>query len=164
MLSSSARRAPAAILSFDWRAQCGESAGGDMTFWPQVICPNFVGANSTVVPKIFALLTFTFLLYRSEDSLNLGARGAARCNQLPCRLTRALGGRFGLGCGEARHCVIGFVEALLSQAAKANEGGVSFWVPGFFGSLAAVRQQPGMAAGGHLLRRPHASRTHSGAP
>jgi hypothetical protein len=27
--------------------------------------------------------------------------------------------------------------------AKADEGGVSFWVPGFFGSLAAVPQQPG---------------------
>jgi hypothetical protein len=26
---------------------------------------------------------------------------------------------------------------------KADEGGVSFWVPGFFGSLAATPQQPG---------------------
>jgi hypothetical protein len=26
---------------------------------------------------------------------------------------------------------------------RADEGGVSFWVPGFFGSLAAVPQQPG---------------------
>ena len=26
---------------------------------------------------------------------------------------------------------------------KADEGGVSFWVPGFFGSLAAAPQQPG---------------------
>jgi hypothetical protein len=33
--------------------------------------------------------------------------------------------------------------ALLSQPATADEGGVSFWVPGFFGSLAAVPQQPG---------------------
>jgi hypothetical protein len=33
--------------------------------------------------------------------------------------------------------------ALLSQAARADEGGVSFWIPGFFGSLAAVPQQPG---------------------
>ena len=30
-----------------------------------------------------------------------------------------------------------------SHCAKADEGGVSFWVPGFFGSLAAVPQQPG---------------------
>jgi hypothetical protein len=27
--------------------------------------------------------------------------------------------------------------------AKADEGGVSFWIPGFFGSLAAAPQQPG---------------------
>src|SRR5215510_3400470 len=31
--------------------------------------------------------------------------------------------------------------ALPDQAARADEGGVSFWVPGFFGSLAAVPQQ-----------------------
>ena len=30
-----------------------------------------------------------------------------------------------------------------SHCALADEGGVSFWVPGFFGSLAAVPQQPG---------------------
>ena len=30
-----------------------------------------------------------------------------------------------------------------SQCALADEGGVSFWVPGFFGSLAAAPQQPG---------------------
>src|SRR5438105_4152603 len=33
--------------------------------------------------------------------------------------------------------------ALFSQCALADEGGVSFWVPGFFGSLAAAPQQPG---------------------
>jgi hypothetical protein len=32
---------------------------------------------------------------------------------------------------------------LLSQGAFADETGVSFWVPGFFGSLAATPQQPG---------------------
>jgi hypothetical protein len=32
---------------------------------------------------------------------------------------------------------------LFSQCAFADEGGVSFWVPGFFGSLAAAPQQPG---------------------
>src|SRR5437899_1423694 len=31
----------------------------------------------------------------------------------------------------------------LSGSASADEGGVSFWVPGFFGSLAAAPQQPG---------------------
>src|SRR4029079_17525482 len=30
-----------------------------------------------------------------------------------------------------------------SHCAKADEGGVSFWVPGFFGSLAATPLQPG---------------------
>jgi hypothetical protein len=36
-----------------------------------------------------------------------------------------------------------FVMVLASQTAMADEGGVSFWVPGTFGSLAAVPQQPG---------------------
>src|SRR5262249_6381979 len=42
-----------------------------------------------------------------------------------------------------------FASAFLSAAsavpmpALADEGGVSFWVPGFFGSLAAAPQQPG---------------------
>src|SRR6187399_1782526 len=36
-------------------------------------------------------------------------------------------------------------SAILSSSNKvlADEGGVSFWVPGFFGSLAATPQQPG---------------------
>jgi hypothetical protein len=41
---------------------------------------------------------------------------------------------------------IGAVASLLAlplQTARADEGGVSFWVPGFFGSLAATPQQPG---------------------
>ncbi len=29
--------------------------------------------------------------------------------------------------------------------AVADEGGVSFWIPGFFGSLAATPQQPGFS-------------------
>jgi hypothetical protein len=38
------------------------------------------------------------------------------------------------------------VAALLSPSqAMADEGGVSFWVPGFFGSLAAAPQQPGFS-------------------
>jgi hypothetical protein len=31
----------------------------------------------------------------------------------------------------------------LPTIARADEGGVSFWIPGFFGSLAAAPQQPG---------------------
>jgi hypothetical protein len=33
--------------------------------------------------------------------------------------------------------------ACFSNGARADEGGVSFWLPGFFGSLAAAPQQPG---------------------
>jgi hypothetical protein len=33
--------------------------------------------------------------------------------------------------------------ALVSQASFADEGGVSFWIPGFYGSLAAAPLQPG---------------------
>src|SRR5262245_4232299 len=33
--------------------------------------------------------------------------------------------------------------AFFSNGAKADEGGVSFWIPGFFGSLAAAPLQPG---------------------
>src|SRR6185437_6431341 len=36
-----------------------------------------------------------------------------------------------------------FAMVLFSQCALADEGGVSFWVPGFYGSLAATPQQPG---------------------
>jgi hypothetical protein len=41
-----------------------------------------------------------------------------------------------------------FLSALLSAPglARADEGGVSFWVPGFFGSLAAAPLQPGWSA------------------
>ena len=35
------------------------------------------------------------------------------------------------------------VAALAPQASRADEGGVSFWLPGLFGSLAAVPVQPG---------------------
>jgi len=52
---------------------------------------------------------------------------------------------------EKKSRVVGLVSAgVLSMmtfsginAAKADEGGVSFWVPGLFGSLAAAPQQPG---------------------
>jgi len=33
----------------------------------------------------------------------------------------------------------------LTNAARADEGGVSFWIPGLFGSLAAAPQVPGWA-------------------
>ena len=36
---------------------------------------------------------------------------------------------------------------LFSNCALADEGGVSFWIPGLFGSLAATPQQPGWSLG-----------------
>ena len=41
--------------------------------------------------------------------------------------------------------------ASLPGVAHADEGGVSFWVPGFFGSLAATPQQPGWSLANDLL-------------
>src|SRR5262249_34226491 len=54
------------------------------------------------------------------------------------RLGKALGPGF-----SRLHLCVGVVTALLSlptQMARADEGGVSFWVPGLYGSLAAVPQ------------------------
>src|SRR5262245_29359081 len=47
------------------------------------------------------------------------------------------------GVGFAAALVIG---TLVPQASQADEGGVSFWLPGFFGSLAAAPLQPGFSA------------------
>jgi hypothetical protein len=50
--------------------------------------------------------------------------------------------RTGLVCG-----VLAFTAgALMPDASMADEGGVSFWIPGLFGSLAAAPQQPGWSA------------------
>jgi hypothetical protein len=43
----------------------------------------------------------------------------------------------------ATTCAVVAAMALFPLVSRADEGGVSFWVPGFFGSLAAVPQQPG---------------------
>jgi hypothetical protein len=57
--------------------------------------------------------------------------------------------RFGLGSSLSRsylYLSAGAVAALLAlpaQIARADEGGVSFWIPGFFGSLAATPTTPG---------------------
>src|ERR1700757_2314450 len=45
-----------------------------------------------------------------------------------------------------RYAYVGAVAALLAlpaQNARADEGGVGFWIPGFFGSLAAAPSTPG---------------------
>jgi hypothetical protein len=39
--------------------------------------------------------------------------------------------------------VLALAIMFFSQCALADEGGVSFWIPGFFGSLAAAPQQEG---------------------
>jgi hypothetical protein len=41
--------------------------------------------------------------------------------------------------------VLAAASVVFSHAALADEGGVSFWIPGFFGSLAATPQQPGFS-------------------
>lgn len=43
--------------------------------------------------------------------------------------------------------VIGAVSVLLATGVHADEGGISFWLPGQFGSLAAVPTEPGWALG-----------------
>jgi hypothetical protein len=54
------------------------------------------------------------------------------------RLISALRRRFGVAVTVLSSAIMFF-----SQCALADESGVSFWVPGFFGSLAAAPQQPG---------------------
>ena len=46
--------------------------------------------------------------------------------------------RLGLAAG-----ILAAAMTIFSHCALADEGGVSFWVPGFFGSLSAAPQQPG---------------------
>src|SRR5262245_44485142 len=47
----------------------------------------------------------------------------------------------GRAAGRLGSCIRASFSAM--NDARADEGGVSFWVPGFFGSLAAAPQQPG---------------------
>jgi hypothetical protein len=44
--------------------------------------------------------------------------------------------------------------ACLSNPVRADEGGIGFWVPGFFGSLAAVPQTPGFSFANIFLHSP----------
>jgi hypothetical protein len=54
-----------------------------------------------------------------------------------------------LGRCAIRHCAVAALAltalASTSHSSRADEDGVSFWIPGFFGSLAATPQQPGWA-------------------
>jgi hypothetical protein len=60
-----------------------------------------------------------------------GARVSAACRAV----------QSGLICGALALAGV----ALIPGVSRADEGGLSFWVPGFFGSLAATPQQPGWA-------------------
>jgi hypothetical protein len=53
-------------------------------------------------------------------------------------LHRSAGSRLGAACA-----TLLVVVACATGGARADEDGVSFWIPGFFGSLAAAPQQPG---------------------
>src|SRR5215471_2644049 len=59
------------------------------------------------------------------------------------RIEEASFSRRFLGKRGAAIAVLAAASALVSQAARADEGGVSLWLPGFFGSLAASPLQPG---------------------
>src|SRR5215216_1802709 len=45
----------------------------------------------------------------------------------------------------ARCSIAAVFLATTPQTSLADEGGISFWIPGFFGSLAATPQQPGFS-------------------
>jgi hypothetical protein len=72
-----------------------------------------------------------------------GSMGAIPTAELRRRKARAAPRAIwpGLACGAL---VLGAV-ASTPRISMADEGGVSFWLPGLFGSLAAVPQQPGWA-------------------
>lgn len=58
----------------------------------------------------------------------------------------ALFGRLRVGSGAATATLAFVVTVLMTTIALADEDGTSFWIPGFFGSLAATPQQPGWSA------------------
>jgi hypothetical protein len=58
-------------------------------------------------------------------------------------LSQRLSGRARPGSALAAVALAAAVSAVGPSASFADENGVSFWVPGFFGSLAATPQQPG---------------------
>ena len=61
-----------------------------------------------------------------------------------CEQTDRLGGRKELKHWPTGAALLGLVAcALMPSVSLADEGGVSFWLPGMFGSLAAAPSQPG---------------------
>ena len=72
------------------------------------------------------------------------------CNCLARYCYCSLGGgsclnEFGLEIAQTTLICGALALACFTSVAKADEGGVSFWIPGFFGSLAATPQQPGFS-------------------
>ena len=66
--------------------------------------------------------------------MRMAVQNATSSNDRTCRRPPVRRGIIG---------ILAVVTALWSPSASADEGGVSFWIPGFFGSLAATPQVPG---------------------
>lgn len=71
--------------------------------------------------------------------------------QMPLRWRGRIAG-LSCRCGTARHAGVTLLTALAAAlivhaptTARADEGGISFWLPGLFGSLAAAPLQPGLS-------------------
>jgi hypothetical protein len=60
-----------------------------------------------------------------------------------CAISRERGSGRGSSIWTATAILAFATVASAPRMASADEGGVSFWLPGFFGSLAAAPQQPG---------------------
>src|SRR5262249_44701014 len=69
---------------------------------------------------------------------------AARTPLIGCRLSQYLFGAYVMSRSRLKQFAL-VLGVLISSPtiAAADEGGVSFWIPGFFGSLAAAPLQPG---------------------
>ena len=84
----------------------------------------------------------TFKLVSDADLVS-NRRGDFRCcsNTLREQCTGLLGART-VSSNLIRYVDAAAAVLFVPGVVKADEGGVSFWVPGFFGSLAAAPQQP----------------------
>ena len=86
---------------------------------------------------------FQFRLYRSDRR--------SSCGELSKGHTMAVQWNGGMRAwtGRVSPIAVAAIAVILSQEpSRADEGGVSFWLPGQFGSLAAVPAQPGWAFAG----------------
>ena len=67
--------------------------------------------------------------------------GPSHCKSVGARIRN----RWGVFCTRSLAALALAALASAPNMARADEGGVSFWVPGFFGSLAATPQTPGFS-------------------